>query len=78
MKGGEFIEVYSGSEVRVIVLKGLLEEKGIYSAVQKEYLSGITSGLGGGAVNTVKLRVHEDDLEEAKIIVDHFIKDQHE
>ncbi len=76
MKGGEFIDVYSGSEVRVIMLKGLLEEKGIDSVVQNEYLSGITSGLGGGAINTVKLRVHEDDVESAKAVVADFIENQ--
>lgn len=76
MKGGEFIDIYSGSEVRVIMLKGILQEKGIDSVVQNEYLSGITSGIGGGAVNTVKLRVHEDDLEKAKPLVEDFIKNQ--
>jgi hypothetical protein len=77
MKGGEFVDIYSGSEVRVIMLKGLLEEKGIDSVVQNEYLSGITSGMGGGAVNTVKLKVHEDDSENAKSVVEDFIKNQH-
>ena len=77
MKGGEFIDIYSGSEVRVIMLKGILEEKGIDSVVQNEYLSGITSGMGGGAVNTVKLKVHEDDAEQAKSVVEDFIKNQH-
>ncbi|MCW5520720.1 DUF2007 domain-containing protein [Aureitalea sp. L0-47] len=77
MKGGEFIDVYSGSEVRVIMLKGLLEEIGIEGIVQNEFQSGITAGFGGGTISTVKLKVHEDDLEKAKPVVEDFIENQH-
>ena len=77
MKGGEFINVYSGSEVRVIMLKGLLEEAGIEGIVQNEFQSGITAGFGGGTISTVRLKVHEDDLEKAKPVVEDFIKNQH-
>ncbi len=72
----EFVQLYSGSEVRVILLKGLLEAAGIDSIVQNEFQSGITAGFAGGTVNTVRLKVHQDDLEKAKPIHDDFIQNQ--
>jgi len=71
-----FVSIYSGSEVRVIMLKGLLEKVGVKAIVQNEFQSGISSGFGGGSVNTVGLKVHESELEKVKPIVDDFIKNQ--
>ena len=59
------------------MLKGLLEEAGIEGIVQNEFQSGITAGFGGGTISTVRLKVHEDDLEKAKPVVEDFIKNQH-
>ncbi|MBT8275687.1 MAG: DUF2007 domain-containing protein [Bacteroidia bacterium] len=72
----EFVDIYSGSEVRVILLKGLLEKSEIDVVVQNDYQSGITAGFGGGTINTVRLKVHESDLEKTKPIVEDFIKNQ--
>ena len=69
----EFRNIYSGSEVRVIMLKGLLAEAGIDAIEQNEFQSGIVAGFGGGTINTIRLKVHEDDLDKAKGIVDEFI-----
>jgi hypothetical protein len=77
MKAGDFVNVYSGSEVRVIMLKGLLQEIGVDVVVQNEFQSGITAGFGGGSISTVRLKVHEDDVEKAKPVVEDFIKNQH-
>lgn len=74
----EFIDIYSGSEVRVIMLKGLLEEVGITAVVQNDFQSGITAGFGGGTINTVRLKVHESELEKARPIVKDFIENQQE
>ena len=68
--------VDSGSEVRVILLKGLLEDSGIQGIVQNEYQSGISAGFAGGTVNTIRLKVHASDLEKAKPVVDDFIQNQ--
>lgn len=73
-----FINIYSGSEVRVIMLKGLLEKVGVKAIVQNEFQSGISAGFGGGSVNTVRLKVHESELNKVKPIVDDFIKNQQE
>lgn len=71
-----FVPVYSGSEVRVILLKGLLEDIGVEGIVQNEYQSGISAGFAGGTVNTIRLKVHVSDLEKAKPVVDDFIENQ--
>ncbi|MFD0863421.1 putative signal transducing protein [Sungkyunkwania multivorans] len=72
----EFIDIYSGSEVRVIMLKGLLEEVGVTAVVQNEFQSGISAGFAGGTINTIRLKVHESELEKVRPIVDNFIKNQ--
>lgn len=72
----DFTTIYSGSEVRVILLKGLLEKAGIDPVVQNDYQAGITAGFGGGTINTIRLKVHPEDLEKAKPIVDDFIANQ--
>ena len=71
-----YVRVYSGSEVRVILLKGLLEDQGIGAIVQNEYQSGISAGFAGGTVNTIRLKVHTSDLEKAQPIVDDFVQNQ--
>ena len=76
MSDQEFEQIYSGTEVRVILLKGLLQEAGIDSIVQNEYQSGITAGFGGGTPNTVRLKVHNNDVEKAKPVVQDFIDNQ--
>jgi hypothetical protein len=71
-----YVHLYSGSEVRVILLKGLLEDKGIQTMVQNDYQSGISAGFAGGTVNTIRLKVHATDLELAKPILEDFIQNQ--
>ena len=71
-----FVHLYSGSEVRVIILKGLLEDIGIEALVQNDYQSGITAGFAGGTVNTIRLKVHSSDLEKAQPVLDDFIQNQ--
>lgn len=76
MKKDGYVYLYSGSEVRVILLKGLLEDKGIQTLVQNDYQSGISAGFAGGSVNTIRLKVHPSDLEKAQGILEDFIQNQ--
>lgn len=76
MSDQDFELVYSGTEVRVILLKGLLQDAGIDSMTQNEYQAGITAGFGGGTINTIRLKVHKEDVEKAKPIVKDFIDNQ--
>ncbi len=71
--GDELIRVFTGSEVSVILLKGELEEIGVGSIVQNDYVSGISVGFMGGTPTSVDLFIEESDLEVAKPIIDEFI-----
>ena len=68
----EFVTVFSGSEIEVIMLKGLLEGLDIEGIIQNDYQSGIIAGFGGGTISTVRLKIHESDLEKAQSIITDF------
>lgn len=68
----EFVTVFSGSEVEVLVLKGLLEGLDIEGIIQNDYQSGIIAGFGGGTISTVRLKIHESDMEKAQTIITDF------
>lgn len=68
----KFITVFSGSEVEVLMLKGLLDGLDIEGMIQNDYQSGIIAGFGGGTISTVRLKIHETDLEKAKTIITDF------
>ena len=68
----EFVTVFSGSEVEVLMLKGLLEGIDIEGIIQNDYQSGIIAGFGGGTISTVRLKIHETDLEKAQSVITDF------
>ena len=72
----QFITVYSGTEVEVILLKGLLENDNIEVIIQNDFQSGIMAGFGGGTPNTIRLKIHESNLERARPIIEEFISNQ--
>ena len=72
----EFVTVFSGSEVEVLMLKGLLEGLDIEGIIQNDYQSGIIAGFGGGTISTVRLKIHESDLEKAQSIITDFTKNR--
>ena len=49
------------------MLKGLLESLDIAGIIQNDYQSGIIAGFGGGTISTVRLKIHETDLEKPKL-----------
>jgi len=65
--------VYSGTEVQVIILKGLLGNINIEGIIQNDFRSGIAAGFGSGTVSTVRLKIHESDLEKALPIIEEFV-----
>ncbi|QLG45425.1 putative signal transducing protein [Costertonia aggregata] len=67
-----YVKIYSGSQVQVILLKGLLEEKGIAVIEKNEQLSGTLAGFVGGTQTTISLSVQKSDEEKAKTIVTQF------
>ena len=64
----DFISFYSGSEVDIILLKGLLEKVGIYGITQNDHKSGNMAGFVGGTLDTIRLKVREQDIPKANLI----------
>jgi hypothetical protein len=66
----EFESVYTGSEVNVKYLQGLLEEQGISTRVRDDFQSGLRGGFGGGLPGQVQLLVPASQLTKAKQIAE--------
>ena len=62
----EFERVYTGSEVNVKYLQGLLEEQNIPTIVRNEFQSGLRGGFGGGLPGQVQLFAPASQLDKAK------------
>ncbi len=68
----KLIRIYSGTEVTVNLLKGILEEAGVTALAQDDFRSGIAAGFFGGIPSAIDLFIEEADLEKAKPIVNEF------
>lgn len=62
----EFKRVYTGSEVNVSYLQGLLEEQDIPTIVRNEFQSGLRGGFGGGLPGQVQLFAPAQHFEKAE------------
>lgn len=62
--------LFSGSSIEVMLLKGLLQEEGIFPLDKDRATSGVLAGFYGGDI--VQLMVKEDDLERAEEILKEF------
>jgi hypothetical protein len=69
----KLIKVYTGTEVTVILLKGLLEEIEITSTIQNNYKSGIEVGFVGGVQSAIDLFIQQSDFEKAEPLIRDFI-----
>lgn len=61
----EFKRIYTGSEVNVSYLQGLLEEQDIPTIVRNEFQSGLRGGFGGGLPGQVQLFAPSQHFEKA-------------
>lgn len=69
----DFERVYTGSEVNVLHLQSILQEKDIPTIVRNEFQSGLRGGFGGGLPGQVQLFVPASQLDKAhKIAQDIF------
>jgi len=68
----KLIKVYTGTEVTVILLKGLLEEIGVTSTIQNHYKSGIEVGFVGGVQSAIDLFIQQSDFEKAEPLIRDF------
>lgn len=62
--------LFAGSSIEVLLLKGLLQEQGIFPLDKDRAKSGVLAGFYGGEL--VQVFVKEDDLERAKQILEDF------
>jgi hypothetical protein len=69
----KLIKVFTGTEVTVILLKGLLEESGVGSVIQNNYNSGIEAGFAGGVLSAIDLFIQESDFEKVEPVLRDFI-----
>jgi hypothetical protein len=73
-KNDKLVRVYSGTEMKVLLLKSLLEEICVYSLVQNNYKSGIEIGYVGGVQSAVDLFISHSDFEKAEPVIRDFIE----
>ncbi|GAO29962.1 putative signal transducing protein [Geofilum rubicundum] len=68
------VRVYTGREVQVGILKGVLEEAGITSMVRDEFQASISAGFVNGVPSALDLYIQEGDLAAAEPIINDFLK----
>jgi hypothetical protein len=66
------INVYTGSEITVHLLKSELEKIGVPSIIKDKFKSGISAGFGTGVPSAIDLFIDENDLEKAKPLIEEF------
>jgi hypothetical protein len=71
---GGLIKVFTGTGVVVSLLKGRLEEIGVGCLVRNDFEAGIHSGFSAGTTSSVYLFIQENDLPNAREIINEFLK----
>jgi len=66
------VKVFSGTELEVNLLKGLLEQIGVSGLIQNESKSGIMSGFLGGLQDVVDYYIQEADMEKSASTIKEF------
>jgi hypothetical protein len=69
----KLVKVYTGTEVTVLLLKGLLDEIEVASTIQNNYKSGIEVGFVGGVQSAIDLFIQQSDFEKAEPLIRDFI-----
>ncbi len=70
------IRIFTGTEISVLLLKGILEEAGIAASVRNDYQLGVDIGAVLGARSAVDLYIRQPDFEKAVPLVNEFLKQQ--
>ena len=71
-ESNNYVDFYSGTEIKVLRIKALLEEEQVPCITQNDLQPGNSAGFFGGTPTTVRLKVQKQDLERAKTIVESF------
>ena len=69
LKDSSYERVYTGSQIEVAYVRGLLQEKGIHAVVRNDFESGLRGGFGASPDN-VKLFVQKQDIVTSKRLVE--------
>lgn len=73
-KRNRIIRVFTGTEIKVNLLKEELIKKGITSIIKNDFQSGVSAGFSGGVPSAIDLYVKESDRMKAKPIIDDFVQ----
>lgn len=68
----KLIQVYSGTEITVLLLKDLLESNEIHCMIRNPFQTSIQSGFAQGTPSTVELFIEEGMLSKAQPILEAF------
>jgi hypothetical protein len=68
------VRVYTGGEVLVGRLKGILEEAGITSMIKDDFQASISAGFVSGVPSALDLYIQESDMIAAEPIIRDFLK----
>lgn len=68
------IRIFAGTEVVVYMLKGQLEEIGVYCLIRNDFQAGNLTGFSGGTTSSIYLYIQESDLPKAQEVIDEFVK----
>ncbi len=67
------VKIYTGTEMTVLLLKGLLEEIGVPSTIQNNHKSGVEIGYIGSVMSAVDIYIRQSDFEKAEPVIRDFI-----
>jgi hypothetical protein len=70
----DLVKIYTGTEMKVLLLKSLLEEICVYSLVQNNFKSGLEIGFVGGVQSAIDLFIQKSDFEKAETVIRDFIE----
>jgi len=70
----KIVRVYSGTELKVNLLKEELDQNGITALIQNDFNSGVVAGFSGGGPTAIDLYILESDLKKAEPIIKEFIR----
>lgn len=70
----KLVKIYTGTEITVLLLKGLLEEIGVNSTIQNQYKSGVEIGFIGGVQSAIDLYIQQSDFEKSEDVISEFVK----
>jgi hypothetical protein len=73
-ENNNLIQVFTGSEITVNLLKDELEKTGISSLIQNDINAGLAAGFSTGTPYAVDLFIQEHDVIKATPIINEFIR----